>query len=187
MLHKSQRKKNHRSCSRAHQGRFIGLLNNRFLGEGGTVCAVQRRFSLRWPKMGTSLSYKAEESYYPTPITMQPPALTPMLVATPVVAWCPWSRHGLYGRPFWPALSQICSQWSRAFSILAGDLGALRSCLRRGYDPQIPDGTGTRSARDPRGGYSQISGRCLPDTACNSFHVYCRPYEHISVKSTSAV
>ena len=58
MLHKSQRKKNHRSCFRAHQGRFIGLLNNRFLGGGGSVCAVQRRFSLRWPKMGTSLSYQ---------------------------------------------------------------------------------------------------------------------------------
>ena len=57
MLNKSQRKKIHRSCSRAHQGRFIGLLNNRFGGKGGAVCAVQRRFSLRWPKMGTPLSY----------------------------------------------------------------------------------------------------------------------------------
>ena len=58
MLHKSQKKKNDRSCSRAHQGRFIGLLNNHFLGEGGAVCAVHRRFSLRWPKMGTFLSYR---------------------------------------------------------------------------------------------------------------------------------
>ena len=57
MLHKSQRKKNHRSCSRAHQGRFIGLLNHRFWGEGGAVCAVQRRFSLRWPKMRTFLPF----------------------------------------------------------------------------------------------------------------------------------
>ena len=62
MLHKSQRKKNHRSCSRAHQGRFIGLLNNRFLGEGGAVKAVQRRFSLRWPKMGTPPSYRQDRS-----------------------------------------------------------------------------------------------------------------------------
>ena len=42
------------------------------------------------------------------------------------------------------------------FQFLEGDLGALRFGLRRGYDPQIPDGTGIRSARDPRGSHSQI-------------------------------
>ena len=46
--------------------------------------------------------------------------------------------------------------------------GPLGPRLRRGYDPQVPGGTGTRSARDPRGGYTQISGAYYaPDTACN--------------------
>ena len=52
MLHKSQRKKNHRSCSRAHQGRFIGLLNNRFGGKRVQCAQCSGDFRLGGPRWG---------------------------------------------------------------------------------------------------------------------------------------
>ena len=50
MLHKSQRKKNHRSCSRAHQGRFIGLLNHLFGGKGVQCAQCTGDFRLGGPR-----------------------------------------------------------------------------------------------------------------------------------------
>ena len=58
--------------------------------------------------------------------------------------------------------------------------GPLGPRLRRGYDPQVPGGTGTRSARDPRGGYMQISGSYYsPDTACNFIRYLELKYKQI--------
>ena len=67
------------------------------------------------------------------------------------------------------------------FNWSQGDLRPPGPRLRHGYDPHVPGGTGTRSARDPRGGYTQISGGYYaPDTACNS-----PPVVHVARSTTT--